>query len=782
MNATTHAIDLTQIHREPHRTIDIATDHQPAGGPRIGFTDYYMTLDGKPFYGVAGELHFSRMSRTRWNDELAKMRMAGVNIVSTYVFWNHHEEHEGSWDFSGSKNLREFIELCARNGLYVILRPGPFNHGECRNGGLPDWLYGKPYRVRSCDQGFLDEVRVYFSKIGEQIKGLLYRDGGPIIASQLDNEYMHSSAPWEMTTGVSNEWVYCSREGNDYMHALRRIAEETGITVPFYTCTGWGGAPVPDDLLPLWGDYAYWPWIFYQRGGEHPLTGGYVYRDYRSTDKTLTGDFNPPYDPTTRPYACAEMGGGMMVSYNYRFILPYKSVDAMTNVKMASGCNFLGYYVFHGGTNPTGDGIYLNESQVPKISYDYQAAIGEFGQLRESYRRVKSLHYFANAFGERLCTFDTVTPRESAAIEPSDLTSLRYSLRTDGHRGFLFLNNFQDHAHTFDQRDQNVTIRLADGSDVRFDHVGLAADENCVLPFNMDLDGITLLQATAQPVTRLRLKGADRDTFVFLAPRGMGGAMFVFGDDAMVDGMDGSVIDVHASDEAGRIVVEVPESTDFVRFGVSSHDSHIEVVCLDRQSADRMFVVRDEALAFSDDALFERGGALQVESARDSASLDVYPRGYCSSPVTVRSRSRMGGGCLDHLEFSFGGTTASPQVTRLAEDRFRIELPDGFLDMPYAKDALLRIRYHGDIGWLFLGSRLLSDNFCNGDVWEIGLRDVAEDVASQGLTLVITPLKKGVNVNVDSPMAARMENVEETLCELIDVSLVPVREICVDSR
>lgn len=84
------------------------------------------------------------------------MAAAGIDVISTYVFWNHHEEREGEWDFSGNRNVRRFVDLCARHGLYVIVRLGPFCHGEVRNGGLPGWLYGKPYEVRSLDEGFLN--------------------------------------------------------------------------------------------------------------------------------------------------------------------------------------------------------------------------------------------------------------------------------------------------------------------------------------------------------------------------------------------------------------------------------------------------------------------------------------------------------------------------------------------------------------------------------------------------------------------------------------------------
>ena len=140
-------------------------------GQDIGFTNYYMTLEGKPFFGISGEFHFSRCDHRRWEDEIIKMKMCGINVIATYVFWIHHEEEEGSFDFSGRKNLRYFIELCGKHGMYVIVRVGPFDHGEVRNGGLPDWLYGKPFQVRKLSEGFLYYVRRLYGKISQQTAG-----------------------------------------------------------------------------------------------------------------------------------------------------------------------------------------------------------------------------------------------------------------------------------------------------------------------------------------------------------------------------------------------------------------------------------------------------------------------------------------------------------------------------------------------------------------------------------------------------------------------------------
>lgn len=102
--------------------------------------------------------------------------------------------------------MRRFIELCGQRGLNFVLRIGPFVHGEWRNGGLPDWLYGQPFGVRSNDPRYLAHVGRFYNEIGAQVEGLLFRDGGPIIAIHIENEYMHAGAPWETVDFIGNNF------------------------------------------------------------------------------------------------------------------------------------------------------------------------------------------------------------------------------------------------------------------------------------------------------------------------------------------------------------------------------------------------------------------------------------------------------------------------------------------------------------------------------------------------------------------------------------------------
>ena len=747
-----YRINLKQY--QAGKRFDLGEDfrgNSPAG-ESISFNSFYMEKNGQPFYPVSGEFHYSRMDAGRWEDELIKMRMGGINIVSTYLFWNHIEEEEGVFDFTGRRDLRRFVSLCGKHGLYVILRVGPFDHGEVRNGGLPDWLYGKPFEVRQSNEGFLGYVRRLYGKIGEQVKGLFYRDGGPVIAVQLDNEYMHSSAMWEITTGISNEWINKGEDGEKYILALREIALESGLIPAFFTGTAWGGAAYSPRVLPLWGGYAYRPWIFYSHRGEHPATEEYIYEDYHHNGAECADDFTPAYPPEDRPYACCEMGAGMMCCYYYRFIYPYRSVDALANIKLGSGCNFLGYYMFHGGTNPIGrHGTYLNEAQVPKISYDYQAALGEFGQIRESYSRLKSIHFFTRFFGDRLAPMETVLPEGASRIDPRDTETLRFAVRTDGKSGFLFVNNFQDHL-VMPARKRDL-VRVETGAEEYDFEISLAPEENAILPFEMDLDGIRLKQAAAQPV--LRTEAAGRTVYVFMKPEGME-ADFRFGEGTEVIG--------NACPLKGKEVS---------RFSVRRGDREIDILLVSRETANRMFLLRDGSLVFTGAALLEdEAGRLRLETAETENILQCWPPerlGASGKLTRMPGRGPLGKWRADTEE-----AVLPVSVRQTAKHKYVFFLPE----IPERlKDARLRIDYEGDIGMMFLKNRMISDNFCNGDTWEIGLKEHREALRTEKPVLTVAPIREGAVVSAETAMAARSESSRQEIGELKKAVLQPVYEI-----
>ena len=718
------------------------TGRSPEGN-ELSFTNYYMTLDGKPFFGVSGEMHFARVSPDQWEDAVVKMKMGGVNIVSTYVFWNVHEEEEGVFRFDGCRNLRGFLEVCEKHGMMVIARVGPFAHGEMRNGGLPDWLYGKPYDVREDNPGFLEAVRRFFRQLHGQMDGHYYRQGGCVVGAQIENEYQHSSAPWEMTTGVSNEWVNGGHSGLSYMLALKRIMTEEGIITPFYTTTAWGGAVTPvQEALPLWGGYSYQPWLFYREAGEHPATPEYIYRDNHNSAVTKEYNFEPSYDPESRPYACCEMMGGMMCSYKYRFQLDMRAVDALANIKLGSGCNLLGYYMYKGGTNPTGlRAPYLGESQVSKRTYDYQAAVGEYGQIRESYGRLRAIHLFCRTFSGFFEQTRAVLPAHLKDIRPDDPAPLRFSVRVKDGRGFLFVNNFQDHAPMRDRADETVTLSLPDG-DITF-RFGIAAGENAILPFNMPLGGVTLKWATAQPMANVG------NTWFFLAPEGMT-PRYGF------------------AREDGEEIIEAKPGESFGYGGVT-------IVTLSRRDSLGFNVVdihgRRTAL-LCEKPLLWNGKTLSVELEEGGADVLAYP------PLPLPEGAQpIEKGVFRGLRVESGRAIMPVAFHQTGIGRYAVEIPKESLEGH--KRVLLRMRYRGDIGHAFAGNQLISDNLCNGAPWEARVDDCAAPLAERPLTVYITPIRENVTVDA-SAMAGLRERAEGQTAQLLSAELVAADDYPID--
>lgn len=147
-------------------------------------------FDGKPYQIISGEMHYPRIPRADWRDRFKKARAMGLNTVTTYVFWNVHEPKPGVFDFTGQNDIAEYIREAQQEGLNVILRPGPYVCAEWEFGGYPSWLLkDRSMKLRSDDPKFLAAMDTWFARLGQEIQPLLLRNGGPIIAVQVENEY-----------------------------------------------------------------------------------------------------------------------------------------------------------------------------------------------------------------------------------------------------------------------------------------------------------------------------------------------------------------------------------------------------------------------------------------------------------------------------------------------------------------------------------------------------------------------------------------------------------------
>ncbi|XP_036210285.1 beta-galactosidase-1-like protein 3 [Myotis myotis] len=165
------------------RMVGLQTQSTPESNP-------HFTLEGHKFLIFGGSIHYFRVPRGSWRDRLLKLQACGFNTVTTYVPWNLHEPQRGIFDFSGNLDLEAFVWMAAEVGLWVILRPGPYICSEIDLGGLPSWLLQDPeLRLRTTDKGFVQAVDRYFDHLMARVVPLQYRQGGPIIAMQVENEY-----------------------------------------------------------------------------------------------------------------------------------------------------------------------------------------------------------------------------------------------------------------------------------------------------------------------------------------------------------------------------------------------------------------------------------------------------------------------------------------------------------------------------------------------------------------------------------------------------------------
>lgn len=471
------------------------------------YNSQYLIKNKVPWFPVMGEMHYSRYRRELWEESLRKMKTGGVTIVSTYVIWIHHEEEKGVFDFSGCRDLGYFVELCKKVGLKMCLRLGPWVHGEVRNGGFPDWvasLENEGVKTRSNDEIYMGYVKRYWEQIFKQVRGQMHKDGGPVIGVQLENEYGHVG-------GLRGE------DGEAHMRRLEVLAKEIGFDVPLYTATGWGGACI-GDALPVMGGYCEAPWD--QSTAELPANTNYVISHVRN-DALIACDHHVDdaitFDESRFPYLTAELGGGLQVTAHRRPVASGTDIGAMSTTKLASGVAMLGYYMYHGGSNPKGKLSTLQESQatgylndLPEINYDFNAPVRQYGTISDSFKEIKLLASFLKDFGEDMAALPAEIEPDN--VKPEDMHTLRKSCRHDDTHGYVFFNNYQRH-RTMDAH-EGVVFRGAMGNgEVVFPAVDIPSGAYGFFPYNMQLGEAVLRSTLATPFCRLQ--GKDQETFVF---------------------------------------------------------------------------------------------------------------------------------------------------------------------------------------------------------------------------------------------------------------------------
>ena len=677
--------------------------NSPAGGS-ISVNSFFLSIDGQPVVPVLGEFHYSRYPREQWEEQLRKMKAGGVTVVPTYVFWNVHEEREGEFDWSGNKDLRAFVQLCGRLGLWSIVRIGPFDHGEMRNGGLPDWLFTKPLEVRSNDVNYLKYTGLLYDQIAEQIRGLYYQEGGPVIGIQLENEHQHSAAAWafrypeeaaDLTTAsydasitmagvsVQDKEITTADLGDLHMQTLLRMAKERGMTAPIYTATGWGNAAVlGHDGIPVTSGYPYPVW-----GDPNALSPFCLFKDLHKEP-----DYSPVrYEPEDFPSFSVEMGAGIQIIYDKRPVIDPKGAEAMIVRCLGGGANAIGYYMYQGGSSPLNrEGTDFLSDANPKVSYDFQAPLGEYGLERPVYRKLRVLHAFLADFGDRLAPMETVLPDGWEDLTPDNRDALRFCLRTRGGAGFLFLINFQDHDASRHAQSARADVTL--GKRTLRVPVTIAKDASAILPLNFRMGRALLEYATAQPLMRVG------NHYFFFAPEGMP-TEYVFA--------------------GGRRFRPEPG------FGSTFRYKGTSVTTLTRAQAEQAVRLGDRVL-FTDATVVpdENGGAALLSLGDPHFSWTVFEDGAF----------RSGDASVPAVTPQFETKKASARRLTVSFD----PTPAGDV-----QEYFLRLDYTGDVAVAFLQNRVVADNLWQGGNWLIGLNRFREGMRAEALGFYFRPLRAG---------------------------------------
>ena len=309
-------------------------------------------LDGKPFVVKAAEMHYPRIPRPYWEHRIQMCKALGMNTICIYVFWNIHEQREGEFNFTDNNDVAAFCRLAQKNGMYVIVRPGPYVCAEWEMGGLPWWLLKKKdIRLREQDPYFMKRVKLFEQKVGEQLAPLTIQNGGPIIMIQVENEYG--------SYGEDKPYI------SDIRDCLRSIY---GSELTLFQCD-WSSNFEKNGL-----DDLVWTMNF--------GTGANIDQQFRRL-----GELRP-----NAPKMCSEFWSGWFDKWGAQHeTRPAKDMVEGMDEMLSKGISF-SLYMTHGGTSFGHWAGANSPGFAPDVtSYDYDAPINEYGQVTSKFWELRTM-------------------------------------------------------------------------------------------------------------------------------------------------------------------------------------------------------------------------------------------------------------------------------------------------------------------------------------------------------------------------------------------------------
>ncbi|CAN1249622.1 Beta-galactosidase 8 [Linum perenne] len=340
-----------------------------AFGANVSYDHRALVIDGKRRMLISGSIHYPRSTPDMWPDLIQKSKDGGVDVIETYVFWNVHEPVQNQYNFEGRYDLVQFIKVVAEAGLYVHLRIGPYVCAEWNYGGFPLWLHFIPgIKLRTDNEPYKAEMKKFTAKIVDMMKKekLYASQGGPIILSQIENEYGNIDAAY-------------GSAAKPYINWAANMAESLNTGVPWVMCQQ---GDAPDPII-----------------------------------NTCNGFYCDQFSPNSKnkPKMWTENWSGWFLSFGGA--VPYRPVEdlAFSVARFFQlGGTFQNYYMYHGGTN------FGRSSGGPFIatSYDYDAPLDEYGLLRQpKWGHLKDLHTALKLSQDALLATDPATTSLGSNVE-----------------------------------------------------------------------------------------------------------------------------------------------------------------------------------------------------------------------------------------------------------------------------------------------------------------------------------------------------------------------------
>lgn len=599
----------------------------------------YFLKGGKPYLPISGEFHFSRYNNNEWRRELLKMKANGVNTVATYIFWNHHEYNKGEYDFSGDRDIHKFLSICKDIGMPCILRIGPWAHGECIYGGFPKHvqsLIGK----RKDSKKYLEYVYRFWRRLYEEVKD--YLDGITVIGIQLENEY---NGP------IS------------HIHTLRDMAVKIGYRTPFFTMTAWPTNTPDREILPTFGGYPEAPWTWHKNRleprGRFAICNGRT--EVEIGEDLIKKAYNEKKSFADYPYAGCEVGVGNQVTQHRRPLIDDNDGYGVAFAKFASGMNWIGYYMYHGGRNPLNhlyqeNRLTLYPNNYPIVDYDFQAPLSKDGVVREHCKRLRLLHYFINYWDNSIAT-----KRAFFASEEDKEVYPYCSVRCDDNlSGYLFVSNYERSADNKDMPSFGVDI-VGKSQRISLPDISVRKNAMFFMPFNFDIDGVHIDYITAQPVAKIG------DTYHMVMCDGLKPEISI----------GGKVKSIDCEYKIGRITVKV----------------------MNKDEAYRFFVFDSKAY-LSDSPMFEDKGKLYKENTR-----------------AVESSFSLEKSAATRLPYGYFLYSYSKR------HYFKFKLDRDLINKHY--DTIVKMKFTGLNLQVFAGKKLIDDYFNTDGIYEFHTRQLA---------------------------------------------------------